>query len=254
MNQAGGKRLISKQEAIVLLGELELVTCTETIDTVSISNTRVIRKKGGVSCKSKNFVDQYMNRLPEYVLLSMYKYFVHIRNYAKTDKQKHVIPHFLGISGRPAYPVTEDYAKFVMVVHNPWWDKFPTSHNWIADFNNFITSPFAPKEVLMEYNRVMQRHFSGTKFVQPVATDGNHSGNHIPEVVRELIELTGQAAKDIDEYDTQILKNLDRGKEYKWDKKPKVKFKQTMWYALSLFWISHLIMFCHFLSCFRGTK
>jgi hypothetical protein len=46
------------------------------------------------------------------------------------------------------------------------------------------------------------------------------------------------------------------GKEFKWDKKPKVKFKQTMWYALSqvLICISHLITFCHFSSRFRGAK
>jgi hypothetical protein len=35
----------------------------------------------------------------------------------------------------------------------------------------------------------------------------------------ELIQLTGQTENDVDEYDTQLLKNLDRGKEFKWKKK-----------------------------------
>jgi len=221
MNAASGRRLISKQEAVVLLGELDLVTCTETVDRVSISNTRSIRKEGVIST-SKNFVNEYLNRPVEMAEYSMYDYFLRTRNYAKTEHQKEVIPLFMGISGRPSYPPTEDYAKFVLVVHKPWGARFPTSDNWIQDFHSFVRSHLAPQEVLMEYNRIMQRVCTGSYFVQPVAKTGNHNNGDIPEEVRELIELTGQSAKEVDDHDTYLLKSLDRGKEFNWGKTPKV--------------------------------
>ena len=42
LNKTAGQRLISKQECMVLLGELDLVTCSETIETISISNKKQV--------------------------------------------------------------------------------------------------------------------------------------------------------------------------------------------------------------------
>ena len=223
MNKSAGMRLISKQESVVLMGELDLFTCTETVETVSISNSKRIRTNGNGSTDSNNYVNEYMNRPEECALLSMYRYFVETKNYAKTAGQKQVIPHFVGISGKPSYPPTEDYAKYVLVVHKPWWGRFPTSDNWIEDFLNFINTPdIVPTEVSMEYMRVMQRYYCGNKFVQPVAKDGDHSGNAVPDDIQALINLTGVPAKHFDDDKTNLIKSMDRGIEFQWDKKPKV--------------------------------
>jgi hypothetical protein len=222
MNKATGKRLISKQEATVLMGELDLCTCTESIERVSISESKRIRKTGETS-ESTNFVREYIKRQNEFALYSMYRYYLHVKNHARKKWQKEVIPHFIGISGKPSYPPTESYAKYVLVVHKPWWGEFPKSDDWIEDFNNFVNSPAVPQEVQMEYMRVMQRHYCGTKFVEPVAKDGDHSGNPIPEDVKALIELTGIPAKEMDDDNTRLIKSMDRGIEFEWDKQPKVR-------------------------------
>ena len=41
MNRAAAKRLISKQEACVLLGDLDLTHYTETVESVSISSYKL---------------------------------------------------------------------------------------------------------------------------------------------------------------------------------------------------------------------
>ena len=61
MNKSAGMRLISKQESVVLMGELDLFTCTETVETVSISNSKRIRANGNGSTDSNNYVNEYMN-------------------------------------------------------------------------------------------------------------------------------------------------------------------------------------------------
>jgi len=253
MNQATGKRLISKQEAVVLLGEMPLTTCSETISQVSIANTRVIRKKG-MDHATTNFVQEYGNRGNEYDEYSMYNYYIYIKNYARTKYQKRLIPYFVGISGRPSFPVKEDYAKFVLIVHRPWRDKFPESYNWLVEFDNFINSEDAPQEVLMEYNRVMQRYYSNKTFVEPVARDGIHSNNPVPPHIQELIDLTGISAVDADDYKTRLLKSMDRGKEFKWDKLPKVSFSQLTNNIICISFFSPVKKICANHHCFYGKN
>ena len=104
MNQAASRRLISKQEAIVHLGDLDLATCSETITNVSISNSRQLRKASSDK-SSKNFLDKYKQRQKKYENFSLHEYFHELNNDGNSRKKNAKIPHFIGISGAPKFPV-----------------------------------------------------------------------------------------------------------------------------------------------------
>ena len=114
MNKAASKCLISKQEATVLLAELDLVHCSETIESVSISNSKQIRK-GSDENTNKTFLESYMNRPESCILMSLQEYYHYVRN--NNTNKKPIIPNFVEVNGTPKYPVTDDYARHVLVVY-----------------------------------------------------------------------------------------------------------------------------------------
>ena len=218
MNKASAKRLISKQEACVLLGELDLFTCTETIESTSISNSSALRNSEDEKV-NKTFLTKYKERATKYKHLSMYDFFLATKS-GKGGKT--VIPHFVGISGSPTYPVTETYARHVLTIYRPW-TKYPTDCNWIQEFNEFIESKYAPPSAVMHYRRAVCRHFDGTKHYDPKSSDIDHTGNPISDEDQQLIDLLGLHKSDNMDHDTALLKSMERGINYEWDKSPKVR-------------------------------
>lgn len=55
LNKSTGNRLIPKQECMVLLAGLDLVKCSDTIDTVSVSGHARIMKKKKTKRKKQRF-------------------------------------------------------------------------------------------------------------------------------------------------------------------------------------------------------
>ena len=220
MNKASSKRLISKQEASVLLGGLDLFVCTETIESVSISNSKAMRQKED-QATNKTFLEQYAKREDRYQNISLYDYFLITKTPSKSKKG--IIPHFVGISGNPTYPVTENYARHILTVYQPW-TKYPVDRNWVAEFESFIKSSDAPPSAKMHYERIMCRHFDHTTHYDPTSTDIDHTGNPITSEDKQLIDLLGLRASDNIDYDTALLKSIEKGENFKWDKNPKVCF------------------------------
>lgn len=223
MNKTASKRIISKQEAMVLLAELPLSACSETIETLSINNSATL-KNTGESGTDKRFVSAYAKRPLQCENLSLYEYFLFKKNdglQAKAGK-KYIIPNLVGYSGIPRYPVTESYARHTILVYTPW-RKYPTNRNWIDEFNIFIKSTRCPKSVKIGYERVMQRHICNLTFYEPKSSSIDHSGNTVPDDALELLTLTGLPAHEMVDSDTILINSLDRGLEYKWDQDPKVK-------------------------------
>ena len=141
MNKAVTKRIISKQEACVLLGELDLVSCTETIQSVSISDSKMVALSEDMkkSSQKKMFINEYKSRPPEFEDYSLHAYFHHTRN--SSSQGKLIIPNFVGVNGTPKFPVTDDYARHTLIVHRPWRVYPSTSTPWRAEFEDFINSP-----------------------------------------------------------------------------------------------------------------
>ena len=71
LNKTIGEKMISKQEAMVLVGQLRLVHCSESIDTVSISGYYKLDK----NYSSTTFLKKYATRHPEDRHLTVHQYF-----------------------------------------------------------------------------------------------------------------------------------------------------------------------------------
>ena len=239
MNKTASRRLMSKQEASCLIASLPLTTASEMTDTITISRSVKIQVKG--KSKSMNFLKRHQNRSISHHNMNMPQCHAHER---KLKNLPIAIPHFVGMSGSPTFPVTENHAKQTLLVFKPWISH-PTSDNWVGDFDKFINSKDCPKAARMSHDRVMQRHYNGTKYVDPVAAESMHD----PDMTEEdeaAIYLSGMAGKKTSiDIDSHTLNNIHRGEDFEWDKLPKVR---------PIFKISVLFSVTKCLICFRRDK
>jgi hypothetical protein len=69
----------------------------------------------------------------------------------------------------------------------------------------------------------MQRWYAKMAGYEPISTKTDHSVNPVPEDIQTLLSLTGLSDTDITEFDDAMLKKLDRGLNFNWDRDPKVR-------------------------------
>ena len=219
MNKAASRRLTSKQEACVLLGNLNLTSCSECIDTISISNSK--RVSATFKKTDTSYMAQYGNRT-SHKQCSLCECHKHWR---ELKKRPPATPHFTGLSSTPIFPVTEACAKFALVVHEPW-TKCPNPDSWTCEFNRFINNPTCPKVARINYDRVVQRHYNGTKYVDPIASKSAHDSifeDPEDEAAVLLAGLNGHDVKSLcPDVDSSMFIDLERGKDHTWDLPPKV--------------------------------
>lgn len=217
LNQTCSNRIISKQECCVLLGKLNLVTCTESIESISLSNSTKITLEG--ESPKKNFITKYKNRSPADEDLSLHQFFLNEKEKNVSPDAKYIIPHFVGINSQPTYPVTKAYAKATCVIHKPWRDTIDDNYDWIAEFDSFLLSNTCPQSVKIAYGRVQQRFVQKMMNYEPVAYDADTSGNPIDPDDLELMQLCGlHANKAAEGSFFDILKSVDKGEDFDWSK------------------------------------
>jgi len=228
MNKTASQRIISKQECMVLLADMPLIECTEKFETVPLSLSRKLSLNKESSSDQKKFIQQHIDRPPCYENLSMHQFFHVVKNYDMTKKNARggytIVPNFVGITGVPRFPVTEDYARHTLVVHCPW-RKYPTNLDWILEFNRFIKSPFCPLAATLPYERVMRRHYDNMTGYEPKTAKVDHSANPISDNDRDILEIVGLHDSEEPDEDTAMLKKIDYGKTHEWDVPPKVSHK-----------------------------
>ena len=221
INRAASSRLISKQEASVMLGNMDLHVCSENIETVSISNSTRVAIDADKS-KASNILKAYANRPSALSNLSLHDYYIIYRS-EKGGKgtTKLSVPHYTGITGNPTFPVTEGYARHVLIVYKPWTE-YPNQKEWKRDFDEFIRSPRCPTSCKLHYDRVVQRFYSGTKFAEVTAKTPDHSRNEISDEDAETLLLAGLGDINAELVGQLDLQNIERGMDFCWDKPPKV--------------------------------
>jgi hypothetical protein len=126
LNQTLKSRMVPKQEATVHLAGLRLWTCSDTIERVSLSSGYKLQTGGG-SPKS-SMISRYANRLRSYspevqrivgrMCLDDYFHFVRNGNISVKSSNKTIIPHYVGAHCAPTYPVTAQYARYVLAKAN----------------------------------------------------------------------------------------------------------------------------------------
>ena len=222
LNVAAANRIISKQECVVLLGELDLYHCSETIRSVSLSGGRnFTATKNDSGTKKQSFINNYILRSKEQEHLSVHEYFS--KNCGETSKGKRIIPHYVGIMGQPVYPVTTNYAKAVCITYKPF-RRLDHNRDWITEFNAFLQDPRCPIPVKMGYNRVLDRFHKKTTHVQPLSHECDTSKNPIAFEDQELMAMCSQSAlTDSHLIDFDLLRHFNRGEKYDWSQEDKTK-------------------------------
>ena len=228
MNKTATKRMISKQEAMVLLADLPLADCTEAVECILINNSARL-KEGRQNATDQRFISQYSNRPTECEHMSLYAYFLFMKNDGLKAKKgrKYIIPNFVGFSGTPSFPVKEGYARHTIIVYTPW-RKYPTNRNWIAEFKEYIHSAACIPSCRLAYDRVMLRHYHKLSYCEATTTPVDRSGDSLPSEIEDILFLAGLDATEVGDAETMDINSLHRGKEYEWDKPPMVRVTLTL--------------------------
>lgn len=230
MNKAASKRIISKQEACCLLGDLDLFLCSETIENVSISNSKMlsVSDESRQSSATRTFIQQYKSRPREFETVNLIDYFHLVKNANRSAAAKMILPNFVGINGSPKFPVTDDYARHTIIVYKPW-RIYPSNLNWKEMFESFINSPESPLSAKISYNRVMRRHYDKMTGYEVTASSCDHKLNHIDEDDRDLMDLVGlKANTDNVNEEEALLKLMKKGEEFDWGKPEQVSKQVQM--------------------------
>jgi hypothetical protein len=138
-----------------------------------------------------------------------------------SNNGKIVIPHFVGINGSPRFPINDNYAKQSLIVYKPW-RVYPQLDNWKEEFNHFIHLPSTPVSCKLPYYRVMQRWYDKMAGYEPVASTVDHSSASISDDNKILLSLLGLPGIEVEQFDEAVLKKLDRGLNFQWDRIPRV--------------------------------
>ena len=175
LNSFSSSRIISKAEASLELMNLDLYWCTESFSHVRLSKASKLMSTDDQNSKtsSNDKIDKYIDRPPEMKDLSLSQYIKNIsekrrrklrqankgelnrlRNLQNTLKKE--ILHGVGLNGSPVYPVTEGYAKSVLLLHKPWCQKEPLQFDsnptqLFPEFFQFLCSKECPLEVMLSY-------------------------------------------------------------------------------------------------------
>lgn len=210
---------------MVLLADLPLTDCTESIQTTNINNSKEL-KRAGESVTDNRIPSQYAKRHVNEESWSMYKWFIEHKNEDKIRKTrkgcKYLIPNFIGSNGTPVFPISDSYARYTLIVHKPW-RTYPTGLNWKDEFEAFINHPSCPATAKMPYERVRQRYFDGLCGYEPKASVVDHSNNPISTEDYEFVSMLGGPDVDVSDREVSFLETLDTGLDFEWDAQPKVR-------------------------------
>jgi len=136
-----------------------------------------------------------------------------------------IIPHFIGGSGQPCYPVTENYARSVLLIHKPWCpgNMSGIDGDVIAKFTSFLISTKCPACVKISFERVKARYITKMSHYEAVSgkmvDDGDEiDDNNLDDFTKDILSSVGSlAAKANGCVKTDAGYVFDRGIDHKWD-------------------------------------
>jgi hypothetical protein len=218
LNRSIINRTIPKQECMVELGRLPLVDCTETICDVSISGSYKVQK-----LDQQDILSRYKRSNSFQNDTSLYEFFM-IQN-KQTKDNCSIIPHFIGGSGQPCYPVTENYARSVLLIHKPWCpgNMSGIDGDVIAKFTSFLISTKCPACVKISFERVKARYITKMSHYEAVSgkmvDDGDEiDDNNLDDFTKDILSSVGSlTAKANGCVKTDEGYVFDRGIDHKWD-------------------------------------
>jgi len=218
LNRAVGTRTICKEECMVLLANLPLFSCSETICTVSLSGWFKLGRT-----KSATILTRYRNRDPSTLgNLSLHEFF-----FLEHPDGKHV-PNCTGTHNRAVYPVTQEHAKSVLLIHKPWLgDDHPSEDGkWIDDFTTFVQSPECPISVKVNFERAKQKFEKKQTHVECVAgdidsdiDDDEFDDDNTGDPMQEIIDVHNSLSVSTRTNLNFKGRTFDCGLDYPWDRR-----------------------------------
>ena len=216
LNKATTNRVISKQESMVLLLNLNLVKCTDVFTNVS-TNGRVRIALNRKNRKNKDIQDSYAERCladPLLRTITLHQFFH--RRYNQTPGMKKTcwnIPIYKGSAVKPVYPPSRKYAESMFYLHRPWHRKFYFADtNWRNDLERFMYGGEAPPVARIGYERAVIRFH---EFRPEVTAKETEEIDNPDQEDEELKVLTSHDVV-VDNFDNENIDVLDRGLCHDW--------------------------------------
>jgi hypothetical protein len=223
LNRSVAQRTISKQEAMCELGKLPMVICSETIETVSLSGASRLQLEPNIY--NNTFFAKYKNRVGN-ENLSLHQYFHYIKNdIQRSSSQKEIVPHYVGGSAIPKYPITQSYATIELLKHKPWniSNQPSNSENVIEEFEFFLKSEQCPLSVKLNYERakvtsdLLKRGIAET-IAEEVESSAPYDGINDPDTI-DILNTTENMAETTNTLENLENSGLNIGRNYDWGKR-----------------------------------
>lgn len=226
MNRSVANRTITKPEAMCELGQLPMVICSESIETVSITG----QTRCSIDATTSTILSQYKNRHDIQEHLSLHEFYHAKRNQqsmSTVTNHREFIPHYVGGRGQPVYPLTDtdqsiSYARSEILKHMPWSQKnpLPIKCDWVAIFKQFLQDPSCPAGVRLGYERAKLRYELRGKGIQeafqPDSEHSNATDDLDDDEIGDVIALTESLGNTEDELDKMEDSGFFIGRDYNW--------------------------------------
>ena len=218
LNRSIAQRTISKQEAMCELARLPSVICSEIIETVSLSG--YTKLSNGCFNESRTMLNKYKNRKTN-LNQSLHQFFHSTKNVSKRQKKEYV-PHYVGGSGQPIYPITENYARIELTKHKPWCSThcLPSQEQMIEEFDRFLIDPECPTTVKLSFERAKLKYYQKKRGVREVIADTQEESNPISNIVDkdtiETLAISNNIGHMTNEIENIENTGLYTGKNYDW--------------------------------------
>jgi len=152
LNRSLSQKVLSKQEAMVHILKLDLYLCSQSFERISLSNYHRLGATPQSSRSGKAFLTTYARRPSHQHHLSLHQFF-------HQTWSPGAVPFYTAAMTKPKCPPSEEYSKYILLVHRPWVAKFLITKdngqpvNFVVEFRIFRTSKLCPKSVKVQYER-----------------------------------------------------------------------------------------------------
>lgn len=202
------------------LAKLPMVICTETIDTISLSGyTKIYNNQ---NYQTTTLLSKYVKRLG-LENMSLHEFFHMTKNEkGEITSKREIVPHYVGGSGQPVYPITQNYARVELMKHRPWGksNPIPPDDDIIKEFKEFLNSPNCPISVKVSYERAKIRVIQKRNGLQETISQDQESSNPLTNTcdkeTKEILTSTQNIGITTDEFQNIENAGLDIGKNYDW--------------------------------------
>jgi len=198
-----------------------MVICSEVIETISLSGYSKL--SDGSFNASKTLLSRYKKRCGD-PQLSFHSYFHKTKNQG-AKKYREYVPHYVGGSGQPVFPITENYARIELMKHKPWSSEndLPPLTNMIEEFKRFLQDPTCPITVKLSYERAKLKHTQRLRGQKEAVSQEQEESNPSCAMVDKDTRVTLAVCNNIGDvtYEIENMENsgLFTGKEFNWSKR-----------------------------------